>query len=114
MVYGNYDKRRDADSLRITSMVATEWARNRAFEIAKSDAFEAARIHRQQNNDNHRHHHHLLSPMVVCDDDDGDLMDIDDCGDCGDGNDRSDNIDSDLSYWANSSWTKRLMGEGIF
>eukprot|EP00751_Fragilariopsis_kerguelensis_P045383 CAMPEP_0170980646 /NCGR_PEP_ID=MMETSP0736-20130129/2569_1 /TAXON_ID=186038 /ORGANISM="Fragilariopsis kerguelensis, Strain L26-C5" /LENGTH=355 /DNA_ID=CAMNT_0011403547 /DNA_START=426 /DNA_END=1493 /DNA_ORIENTATION=+ len=147
---GNYyHTKRNVDSLRIISMKATEWARNRAFEIAKSDASEATRIHRQQHNDDPRRHHHhhyhdIFSPMIVCDDDDGDgdgdgdekdltvtatttttttcttaaslhesfgLMDIDDCGD---GSDGIHHVHSDLSYWADSSWTKRLMGDGIF
>jgi len=147
---GNYyHTKRNVDSLRITSMKATEWTRNRAFEIAKSDASEAARIHRQHHNDDPRRHHHhhyhdIFSPMIVCDDGDGHghghghgdekdltvtatttttcttaaslhesfgLMDIDDCGD---GSDGSHHVHSDLSYWADSSWTKRLMGDGIF
>mmetsp|Transcript_14783 Transcript_14783/g.16840 ORF Transcript_14783/g.16840 Transcript_14783/m.16840 type:complete len:111 (-) Transcript_14783:22-354(-) len=95
-------------------------------------------------NHHHHHYHDIFSPMIVCDDDDGDgdgdgdekdltvtatttttttcttaaslhesfgLMDIDDCGD---GSDCIHHVHSDLSYWADSSWTKRLMGDGIF
>lgn len=38
------------------------------------------------------------------------VMDINDCGG---GSDGIGNVGSALSYWADSSWTKKLMGENI-
>jgi hypothetical protein len=133
----NYQGSIGVDSSRIISGMASEWARYRAYEIAENDDIEAARVYRQHD---HHTGDHLLNPIMVCDDnDDGDevnvimttaanatttntttnicteaslhesfgVIDIDDCGD---GSDGTGNVDSALSYWADSSWTKKLMG----
>lgn len=65
------------DKLRIVSTVASEWARTRAYEIAKADAIEAEMIYHNRMNESYG------------------LMDI------------GDKSDSALAYWANSSWTQK-------
>jgi hypothetical protein len=119
--------------------MASEWARYRAYEIAENDDIEAARVYREHD---HHTGDHFLNPITVCDDNDNDdgyednvimttaantttttnictvaslhesfgVLDIDDCGD---GSDGSGNVDSASSYWADSSWTIKLMGENI-
>lgn len=120
--------------------MASRWARNRAYEIAENDDIEAARVYRQHDNctGDHLLNPIIVCDDNDNDNDGGgednvimttaaattitttitnictvaslhesfSVMDIDDCGDNGSGN-----VDSALSYWADSSWTRKLMGE---